>query len=194
MRYRPIYVHAKVGVVDDLWSTIGSANLNSRGLSHDAELNLAVLDGDFARGLRLALWAEHAGALGHVHTGWPAPAMLPLPQPLAAPPAEGLLKLVQPTAPWHTQPPGDGRSPASLLAQLHRLEDPLEGIALLKQQASDNLERLRQGQPFVGHLLPYLRADDGEALGLEVESELGLLDPLRRVREGVRVRHPSRYT
>jgi hypothetical protein len=38
MRYRPIYVHAKVGVMDDSWATVGSANLNSCGMSHDAEL------------------------------------------------------------------------------------------------------------------------------------------------------------
>lgn len=198
MRYRPIYVHAKVGMVDDLWATIGSANLNSRGLSHDAELNLAVLDSDFARGLRLALWAEHAGALGQVHTGWPAPAMLPLPQPLVAPPAEGVLTLVQPTAPWHTQPPGDGRGKPGHAPtpdkQLTRLEDPLEGIKLLERQADENLERLRRGEPFVGHCLPYLCAEEGEASGLEVDNSMGLLDPLRAVREGVRVRHPSRYT
>jgi phosphatidylserine/phosphatidylglycerophosphate/cardiolipin synthase-like enzyme len=30
--YRPIYVHAKVAIVDDLWATVGSANLNNRGM------------------------------------------------------------------------------------------------------------------------------------------------------------------
>ena len=25
---RPVYVHAKVGIVDDLWLTVGSCNLN----------------------------------------------------------------------------------------------------------------------------------------------------------------------
>ncbi|HLJ82439.1 MAG TPA: phospholipase D family protein, partial [Ktedonobacterales bacterium] len=63
MRYRPVYVHAKVGIVDDTWATVGSANLNSRGMSHDAELNISVVDGDFARSLRHALWAEHLGLL-----------------------------------------------------------------------------------------------------------------------------------
>src|ERR1051326_3001660 len=59
MRYRPVYVHAKIGIVDDCWTTIGSANLNSRGVSHDAELNLAVLDNEVSRGLRIALCGEH---------------------------------------------------------------------------------------------------------------------------------------
>ncbi|HEY3992790.1 MAG TPA: phosphatidylserine/phosphatidylglycerophosphate/cardiolipin synthase family protein, partial [Ktedonobacteraceae bacterium] len=31
-KYRPIYVHAKVAIIDDLWVTVGSANLNNRGL------------------------------------------------------------------------------------------------------------------------------------------------------------------
>ncbi|HSP38748.1 MAG TPA: phospholipase D-like domain-containing protein [Frankiaceae bacterium] len=73
----PVYVHAKVSVVDDVWATIGSDNLNRRSWSHDSELNIAVVDetrdersprdpgglGDgarvFARDLRLRLWREH---------------------------------------------------------------------------------------------------------------------------------------
>jgi phosphatidylserine/phosphatidylglycerophosphate/cardiolipin synthase-like enzyme len=72
-----VYVHAKVAVVDDVWATIGSDNLNRRSWTHDSELSVAVLDaahdgrepvdpaglGDgarcFARDLRLRLWREH---------------------------------------------------------------------------------------------------------------------------------------
>ncbi len=57
--YRPVYTHAKVAIVDDLWWTVGSANLNSRGLRSDAEINVAVLDAPGAQSTRLALWAEH---------------------------------------------------------------------------------------------------------------------------------------
>lgn len=75
----PIYVHAKVCVIDDVWATIGSANLNRRSWTHDSEVACAVIDthlddrpprdpagtGDgarqFARDLRLQLWAEHLG-------------------------------------------------------------------------------------------------------------------------------------
>ncbi len=57
--YRPVYVHAKVAIIDDLWWTAGSANLNSRGLASDAEINVAVLDAATARELRLGLWREH---------------------------------------------------------------------------------------------------------------------------------------
>src|SRR5207245_11038831 len=57
--YRPIYVHAKVAIIDDLWSTIGSANLNNRGMRDDTEMNVATLNAELARGLRMLLWAEH---------------------------------------------------------------------------------------------------------------------------------------
>ena len=57
--YRPVYTHAKVAVVDDEWWTAGSANLNSRGMHSDAEINVAVAEPDAARELRLRLWNEH---------------------------------------------------------------------------------------------------------------------------------------
>jgi phosphatidylserine/phosphatidylglycerophosphate/cardiolipin synthase-like enzyme len=59
--YRPVYVHAKVGIIDDEWYTVGSANLNGRGLATDSELNVQAFDPAGARALRLALWAEHLG-------------------------------------------------------------------------------------------------------------------------------------
>jgi phosphatidylserine/phosphatidylglycerophosphate/cardiolipin synthase-like enzyme len=76
---RPVYVHAKVCVIDDVWMTVGSDNLNRRSWTHDSELSCAVLDttldgrepadpgglGDGARRLaretRLRLWREHLG-------------------------------------------------------------------------------------------------------------------------------------
>jgi phosphatidylserine/phosphatidylglycerophosphate/cardiolipin synthase-like enzyme len=76
---RPIYVHAKVCVIDDVWVAVGSDNLNRRSWTHDSELSCAMLDpaldgrdpkdpaglGDGARALprtlRLALWGEHLG-------------------------------------------------------------------------------------------------------------------------------------
>jgi phosphatidylserine/phosphatidylglycerophosphate/cardiolipin synthase-like enzyme len=75
----PIYVHAKVCVIDDVWVAVGSDNLNRRSWTHDAELSAAVLDGTrdrrepldpaglgdgarvCARDLRLRLWREHLG-------------------------------------------------------------------------------------------------------------------------------------
>lgn len=75
----PIYVHAKVCIVDDVWLEVGSDNLNRRSWTHDSEVGCAVLDerldrrepadpaglGDgarvLARATRLALWREHLG-------------------------------------------------------------------------------------------------------------------------------------
>ena len=55
----PVYVHAKVGIVDDRWLTIGSANLNEHSLFNDTELNVVSHDAALARSTRLRLWAEH---------------------------------------------------------------------------------------------------------------------------------------
>ncbi|KUL39772.1 phospholipase D family protein [Actinoplanes awajinensis] len=73
----PIYVHAKVCVIDDVWCSVGSDNFNRRSWTHDSELSNAILDdtrdpraphdpaglGDgarrFPRELRLALALEH---------------------------------------------------------------------------------------------------------------------------------------
>lgn len=62
----PVYVHAKVCVMDDWWASIGSDNFCRRSWTHDSELSAVVLDqsaGDdhspYARRLRLTLAAEH---------------------------------------------------------------------------------------------------------------------------------------
>ena len=55
------YVHAKVGIVDDRWLTIGSANLNAHSLFNDTEANITITDPDLVRRTRLRLWAEHLG-------------------------------------------------------------------------------------------------------------------------------------
>ena len=63
----PIYVHAKVCVVDDTWATVGSDNANRRSWTHDSELSCAVFDPDpdpqtaWPGMLRLRLAAEHLG-------------------------------------------------------------------------------------------------------------------------------------
>jgi phosphatidylserine/phosphatidylglycerophosphate/cardiolipin synthase-like enzyme len=58
-RSAPVYVHAKVAVVDDRWLTIGSANLNEHSLLNDTEMNVLVCDPALARQTRLRLWSEH---------------------------------------------------------------------------------------------------------------------------------------
>jgi len=55
----PVYIHAKVGIVDDAWMTIGSANLNEHSLFNDTEMNLVTHDARLVRQTRIRLWTEH---------------------------------------------------------------------------------------------------------------------------------------
>jgi phosphatidylserine/phosphatidylglycerophosphate/cardiolipin synthase-like enzyme len=63
----PVYVHAKVCIVDDTWATVGSDNFNRRSWTHDSELSAVVLDtaaddgpgAGYGQRLRLTLAAEH---------------------------------------------------------------------------------------------------------------------------------------
>lgn len=58
-RSERLYVHAKVGIVDDRWLTVGSANVNAHSLFNDTEVNVVTCDESLARDTRLRLWAEH---------------------------------------------------------------------------------------------------------------------------------------
>jgi phosphatidylserine/phosphatidylglycerophosphate/cardiolipin synthase-like enzyme len=58
----PVYVHAKVGIVDDDWLTVGSANLNDHSLFNDTEVNVVTHDPALARAARIRLWSEHLEA------------------------------------------------------------------------------------------------------------------------------------
>ena len=48
----PPFVHSKLFVVDDVWSLIGSTNLDCRSLRLNFELNLGIFDIDFAAEIR----------------------------------------------------------------------------------------------------------------------------------------------
>jgi phosphatidylserine/phosphatidylglycerophosphate/cardiolipin synthase-like enzyme len=58
-RSGPLYVHAKIGIVDDAWLAVGSANLNEHSLFNDSEVDAVSCDARLARDTRLRLWAEH---------------------------------------------------------------------------------------------------------------------------------------
>jgi phosphatidylserine/phosphatidylglycerophosphate/cardiolipin synthase-like enzyme len=58
-RSGPLYVHAKIGIVDDGWLAVGSANLNEHSLFNDTEVDVVTCDAALARDTRLRLWAEH---------------------------------------------------------------------------------------------------------------------------------------
>jgi len=47
--YQPARYHSKYMIVDDLWTSVGSCNLDNRSLHYNEEANLNVLDADFAK-------------------------------------------------------------------------------------------------------------------------------------------------
>jgi phosphatidylserine/phosphatidylglycerophosphate/cardiolipin synthase-like enzyme len=66
---RRTYIHTKIVIVDDVWATIGSANMCVRSYTMDSEINCSFIDGRTddrgrrvsVRDLRRALWADHWG-------------------------------------------------------------------------------------------------------------------------------------
>ena len=57
--YQDVYVHAKIGLIDDAWCTIGSANVANRSFYGDTELNASIWHGPTVRALRCELLEEH---------------------------------------------------------------------------------------------------------------------------------------
>jgi phosphatidylserine/phosphatidylglycerophosphate/cardiolipin synthase-like enzyme len=79
----PLYVHAKVAIVDDGWLTVGSANLNDHSLFNDTEMNVICCEGALARDTRLRLWSEHLELPREDVSGDPADVVDHLWRPLA---------------------------------------------------------------------------------------------------------------
>ena len=116
----PLYVHAKIGIVDDAWLTLGSANLNEHSLFNDSEMNVATCNSQLARQTRLRLWAEHLERSVEEVSGEPARVVDELWRPIAReqlerrrrgdPPTHRLLEL-----------PGVSRRSMALLGPLNGL-------------------------------------------------------------------------
>jgi cardiolipin synthase len=56
---RPVYVHCKLMIVDDVWTTIGSCNLHANSLGGATEMNASIWDTAIAHDLRCALFQKH---------------------------------------------------------------------------------------------------------------------------------------
>lgn len=60
-RPEEIYIHSKVAIANDVFMTIGSANINTRSMQVDSELNVVTESEGVARKLRRELWRNHTG-------------------------------------------------------------------------------------------------------------------------------------
>ncbi len=81
-KIQPIYVHSKVAIIDDLWATIGTANLDGSSLTQvelegfldiklnrNMEINVLIPElnnnsTDVVKGFRNSLWEGHLGKTG----------------------------------------------------------------------------------------------------------------------------------
>ncbi|KWF27480.1 phospholipase [Burkholderia diffusa] len=61
MAYREIYIHSKLMLIDDVFVTLGSANLNQRSMSVDSEINIAATGDEWAAKLREQVFMLHSG-------------------------------------------------------------------------------------------------------------------------------------
>jgi phosphatidylserine/phosphatidylglycerophosphate/cardiolipin synthase-like enzyme len=79
----PMYVHAKIGIVDDRWLTLGSANLNEHSFFNDTEMNIVTCEATLVRDTRLRLWAEHLESSIDAVSGDPADVIDAMWRPIA---------------------------------------------------------------------------------------------------------------
>lgn len=117
---KPVYVHAKIGIVDDRWLTIGSANLNEHSLFNDSEVNVVTGDEDLARDTRQRLWAEHLEVEREAVSGDPTEVIDSQWKPIAK---EQLERAARGEGPTHrlTLLPGISRRSGLLLGPLQGL-------------------------------------------------------------------------
>jgi phosphatidylserine/phosphatidylglycerophosphate/cardiolipin synthase-like enzyme len=62
--WMPVYIHSKLMIVDDVFTTHGSANINTRSMQVDSELNIAHEWASVTQGLRRRLWEMHTAKKG----------------------------------------------------------------------------------------------------------------------------------
>ncbi|MCT7328744.1 phospholipase D-like domain-containing protein [Ralstonia sp. CHL-2022] len=62
-----VYVHAKLMIVDDVFMTLGSANVNTRSMEVDSELNICHEHAGVTQPLRKRLWGIHTKASASEH-------------------------------------------------------------------------------------------------------------------------------
>jgi len=62
--WMPVYIHSKLMIVNDVFTTHGSANINTRSMQVDSEMNIAHEWASVTRDLRRRLWNLHTNGKG----------------------------------------------------------------------------------------------------------------------------------
>ena len=57
-----VYIHAKLTLIDDAFMTLGSANINTRSMQADSELNIAHHRPEITKPVREEQWARYTGS------------------------------------------------------------------------------------------------------------------------------------
>lgn len=57
-----VLLHAKTALIDGVWATVGSTNLDWRSFLHNQEVNAVVLGNEFGQRMRAAFDADLAGS------------------------------------------------------------------------------------------------------------------------------------
>ncbi len=152
--YRPVYVHAKVAIIDDLFSTVGSGNLNNRGMRDDTEMNVAVLAPSHAHGLRLLLMAEHLNLFDE----------------------DDLFVAARHLGSQRQRPDLEQRAQRVWQQLEQQLGNPWNALRMMVERSQENLNRYKARQPLNGHLLPYLTAEQALQLGLPFRENIGWIE------------------
>jgi len=102
----------------------------------------------------LRLWAEHLGLLSE----------------------DDPLTVARQPGHQHQGQSVDERSAVRLQQLQETLGDPLAGLRLMAERAQDNLLRYKAKQALLGHLLPYLTAEEATQQGLNFREGRGWVE------------------
>ncbi|HKS34580.1 MAG TPA: phospholipase D-like domain-containing protein [Enterobacteriaceae bacterium] len=62
--WMPVYIHSKLMIINDVFTTHGSANINTRSMQVDSEMNIAHEWASVTKALRQRLWKLHTSGKG----------------------------------------------------------------------------------------------------------------------------------
>jgi len=63
-RWKEVYIHSKRMIINDTYMMLRSANINTRSMEVDTELNIAHCRAAITMKARQDLWNQHTGGLG----------------------------------------------------------------------------------------------------------------------------------